>query len=129
VHAWRTRRGQRVGAWVSYAAAAGFIVSTILAVRYQAWPPDEAWGPKRASLLKSLEAEPGRFVVFVRSLPGTNRHAGWVYNAADIDAAKVVWAHDLGTEKNRELLAYFPDRDPFLLEVGELTASFQPYPR
>ena len=45
-----------------------------------------------------------------------------VYNGADIDASQIVWAHDMGEEKNRELFNYYqgsrkiwlyqPDADP-----------------
>jgi hypothetical protein len=34
----------------------------------------------------------------------------WVYNAADIDFAKIVWARDMGAAQNQELLNYFHDR-------------------
>jgi len=40
----------------------------------------------------------------------------WVYNGADIDSAPVVWARDMGTAKNRELLEYYSDRKVWLLE-------------
>jgi hypothetical protein len=33
-----------------------------------------------------------------------------VYNEADIDGARVVWARDLGPAGNRDLLAHFDDR-------------------
>ena len=52
----------------------------------------------------------------------------WVYNRADIDAAKVVWAQDMG-ERNQELIAYFKGRRAWLLEPGESgTARLSPYP-
>ena len=34
----------------------------------------------------------------------------WIYNEADIDRAKVVWAHDMGTTENCKLVEYFKDR-------------------
>jgi hypothetical protein len=34
----------------------------------------------------------------------------WVYNRADIDAAPIVWARDMGAEKNANLMEYFNDR-------------------
>ncbi len=44
-----------------------------------------------------------------------NRFEEWVYNGADIDASRVVWARDLGAE-NKKLLRYYPDRTAWLLE-------------
>jgi hypothetical protein len=48
-----------------------------------------------------------------------------VYNAADIDGAKIVWARDMGRSANRQLVDYYrdrhiwclaPDRDPSALQ-------------
>jgi hypothetical protein len=40
----------------------------------------------------------------------------WVYNAADIDAAKVVWAREMSPDRNRELMTYFSNRKVWLVE-------------
>jgi hypothetical protein len=37
-------------------------------------------------------------------------HDEYVYNAADIDNASIVWARDMGPEKNERLMQYFSDR-------------------
>jgi hypothetical protein len=59
---------------------------------------------QRASLLSRLEQEPGNHLVLVKEGP---THHEWVYNKADIDHAKVVWAHDMGQLENCKLFAYF----------------------
>ena len=51
----------------------------------------------------------------------------WVYNGADIDNSKVVWARDMGKEKNRELLEYFKDRQAWLVEPDENPPRVSPY--
>jgi len=40
----------------------------------------------------------------------------WVYNRADIDAAPIVWARDLGGDQNETLRRYYPDRTVWLLQ-------------
>ena len=40
----------------------------------------------------------------------------WVYNAADIDGSKVVWAREMDPENDRNLLAYYKDRKVWLVE-------------
>ena len=56
-------------------------------------------------------------------------HSEWVYNAADIDAAPVVWARDTDPVQNRELVEYFSDRTAWLLFVdGATIPRLAPYP-
>jgi len=50
----------------------------------------------------------------------------WVYNKADIDHSPVVWARDMGAEKNKELLEYFKDREVWLVEPDENPPKLSP---
>ena len=43
-----------------------------------------------------------------------NIHDDWVYNGANIDTAKVLWARELSPEQNSKLFAYFKDRQIWL---------------
>jgi len=63
----------------------------------------------RADLEKKLFALPGQHLVIVHYGPKHNFSREWVYNRADIDAAKIVWARDMGTG-NEELKRYFSTR-------------------
>jgi hypothetical protein len=54
--------------------------------------------------------------------------AGWVYNGADIDGSKVVWANDMGPEKNRELIQYFKGWQVWLVEPDQSPARVSVYP-
>jgi len=66
----------------------------------------------------SLLASPGKDVVIVSDGPLHSLHRDWVYNDADIDASEIVWARDMGAERNRELLDYYPDRKIWRLRDG-----------
>lgn len=72
----------------------------------------------RAEVLKTLEQSDGRHLVIVRYIPPHNVHREWVFNEADIDTAKVVWARDMGEQSNQELIRYFRDRHIWLAEEG-----------
>jgi hypothetical protein len=65
---------------------------------------------QRAALLERLDREEGSHLVFVRYGPQHNVGKEWVYNGADIDAAKVVWAREMGLPRDRELLNYYHNR-------------------
>ncbi len=81
----------------------------------------------RAVVQRELEAMPGEQLVIVHYGPGHIPHEDWVYNKADIDDAKVVWARDMGADGNKELLAYFKDRQPWLVYPDEHPARVEHY--
>lgn len=65
---------------------------------------------QRAALLEQLRGQPGQHLVLVGYGPKHSFEAEWVYNEADIDAAKVIWARDMDALKNCELINYFKGR-------------------
>jgi hypothetical protein len=88
------------------------ILICITAVLFQAkietpWPRGNL---ERARISYQLQDLAGPQLVIVDYSRHHNFYHEWVYNAADIDAAKVVWARDVGKDGNRELLNYFKDR-------------------
>jgi hypothetical protein len=89
-----------------------------------AWPRGDL---ERAAVLSNLEHQPGLHLVIVRYEPHHDPVREWVYNEANIDAGKVVWARDMGKDGNRELLQYFHDRNVWLVEGGGPAALPAPY--
>ena len=81
----------------------------------------------RAAVNRELSQLPGQQLVIVRYGPGHNVNTEWVYNAADIDGSKVVWARDMGTEHNRELLSYFKNRTAWVLNADTSPVRPEPY--
>ncbi len=93
----------------------------------KAWFGTAPRGLARARVLKRLEANPGPQLAIVRYSPTHDPVVEWVYNAADIDKSKVVWARDMSPEKNRELLRYFKDRQAWLIEPDFNPPRITPY--
>jgi hypothetical protein len=72
--------------------------------------------PSRAAVISKLERMPGKHLVMVRyEEDNHNIHDEWVYNGAEIDNAKVLWARELDAQQNAKLFDYFKDRQIWLV--------------
>ncbi|MGA2920857.1 MAG: hypothetical protein ABSE28_07105 [Candidatus Sulfotelmatobacter sp.] len=93
--------------------------------------PEKEWqhgDMGRAAIVKELDAMPGKDVVLVKYAADFDPDREWVFNGADIDGQKIVWARDMGPEKNQELLDYYRGRKFWIVEAdGE--ARLEPYQR
>jgi hypothetical protein len=70
----------------------------------------------RAEILKQLEAISGKHLVIVRYSTGNADTGEWVYNRADIDNARIVWAREIPGVDTEPLLNYFSSYNVWLLE-------------
>jgi hypothetical protein len=72
--------------------------------------------PSRAAIAEKLQHTPGKHLIIVRyDNNDHNIHDEWVYNGAEIDNAKVLWARELDPQQNAKLFAYFKDRKIWLV--------------
>jgi hypothetical protein len=79
-------------------------------------------------VVADLARRPGRHLAIVRYGPNhPNDFHEWVYNEADINAAKVIWARDMGPAQNEELINYFSDREVWLVEPDDTPPKLLPY--
>ena len=81
----------------------------------------------RAALQSQLSARDGQHLIIVRYQPDHSEFQEWVYNEADIDNAKVVWARDMGPYANEELISYFKARRVWLMDADEKPPRLVPY--
>jgi hypothetical protein len=66
-------------------------------------------------------------LVFVRYGPQHRYTNEWVYNDADIDRARMIWARDLGARENAQLRRYYPDRTVWLVDADAAEPVLIPY--
>lgn len=104
------------GLWYSLNLFDGRGIS--LALRhYETWDSiGNNAGQRRAAINRQLMQMPGQQLVFVRYSPHHVFQDEWVWNSADIDAAKAVWARDLGPAEDAKLRSYYPRRNVWLVE-------------
>jgi hypothetical protein len=73
----------------------------------------------RARIASQIQSTAGTSLVIVRYDPDHNPLEEWVYNRADIDRAKIIWAREIPAVSMQPLLDYFHDRKVWLVEPDE----------
>lgn len=140
LHGWQSQ-GKHVGRFLTRAVPVLCIL--VFALRAGAtplglslrpnWPPTwynlRATYSNRARFQAQLEGLPGDHLVLVRYAHSSSEDPGyaWVYNEADIDHAKVVWAWDMGEPQNRDLLEYFKGRRVWIVRLDNHPLKLEAY--
>jgi hypothetical protein len=91
------------------------------------WGPGN-FGAERARIEAELEQLPGKQLIIVRYSPQHEPWDEWVYNAADIDGSKVIWAREMDAANNLELMRYYSDRHVWLVQPDSQSEEVSPYP-
>jgi hypothetical protein len=91
------------------------------ALPFETWNGLNHGNPRRRIYVaRELEKIPGALLVFVHyDYPRHPFQDEWVYNAADVDGARIVWARDLGPEQDAELERFYPNRKAVFLRPDE----------
>lgn len=90
--------------------------STFWWLAFHGWMQGGGYTSQRTAIVDEFMQKPGQHLLIVHYGPDHNVHDEWVYNGADISGAKVLFARDMGTEHNRDLLAAFPRHTAWLVE-------------
>jgi hypothetical protein len=80
----------------------------------------------RPTVIDRLWHTAGKHLVIVHYTATHSLHEEWVYNDADIDGSRIVWAQDMG-DRNRELLDYYRDRKVWIIQPDIDPLAVQPY--
>jgi|tagenome__1003787_1003787.scaffolds.fasta_scaffold20989933_7 hypothetical protein len=82
----------------------------------------------RFAVIDTLNQQPGKHLIVVRyDEEEHNIHDEWVYNAADIDDSKIIWARELDGAQNTKLFEYFKDRKIWLVTPDDDNTYLAPY--
>ena len=81
----------------------------------------------RSQVEARLAAVGGSHLIVVRYAPEHNVLDEWVFNRADIDGARVVWAREMDPVRMRKLIAYFHGRRIWLLEADKHPTHLSTY--
>jgi hypothetical protein len=80
------------------------------------WYGPDHFGTERAKIEDQLERLPGKQLAIVRYSGTHNSMDEWVYNSANIDSSKVIWAREMDAANNDKLLRYYNDRQVWLVQ-------------
>jgi len=123
--------GHPVGRALSRAAVVLLAAAAAFGVAHRACDP-LVWActgdPSRAAVAEKLSRTPGKHLVVVRYRTGYNVHDDWVFNGAEIDGAKLLWARETNPQQDRKLFDYFKDRQIWLIEPEVDNTELIPYP-
>jgi len=124
---WRGRSVGRLAVWTIWVIA---IISFLGAFAERMRVEPSNWGVERERILTQLKNDGKRHLVVLRTYSKKWAYQEWVYNEADIDGARVVWAREMDTAQNRKLLAHFKNREVWLVEVDQdySRPRLMPYP-
>jgi hypothetical protein len=85
----------------------------------------QGWQHRRDEIETKLLSTKGTHLILIDYDDAHSPHQEWCYNSADIDGSKVVWARDLGQDKNLALLQYFENRIVYKLAVDSGDAQLE----
>ncbi|HWZ98621.1 MAG TPA: hypothetical protein VN025_12755 [Candidatus Dormibacteraeota bacterium] len=123
-------RGYAFGLLLSRLVVLGLLLQTANAVVTGNEDPLGLGGVRmdeRVEAIRKLESIPGKHLVFVRYAKDHNVHHEWVFNGADIEGSRIVWARELNTEQNQKLIEHFRDRNAWFIEADRFLSPPQPY--
>ncbi len=92
------------------------------------WYGPDHFGTERVRVEESLRQLPGNQLAIVRYSSLHNPFNEWVYNSAEIDTSKIIWAREMGVADNLELTRYYRDRKVWLVEPDVTPARVTEYP-
>jgi len=111
-------RGRPVGQLLVRVIPVGCVLSWALAGPLRL-PLNPLWirgDVERAAIVRQLEATPGRHLLLVRYDSSHTPHREWVYNRADINQAKIIWAREFDPKDDEQLRKRFKDRSIWIVE-------------
>jgi hypothetical protein len=125
---WHKRKIGHLMVWLTpLLALIALLVSLYASVKKDS---SASWYIQRARLLDGMKREGGEHLILVSYGSGHSVHNEWVYNEADIDRAKVVFARAMNSKQDCQLTEYFKYRRIWWLEIDrhQSKPKLKPYP-
>ena len=96
-------------------------------LNFQTWCCRVEGNQNKPRILAELAKTPGNHLVFVKAKSDPKNLFQWIYNSADLDGARFVWARDLGDPENAQLAAHMTGRTVRMVDPNVEPATLEPY--
>ncbi|BDI29696.1 hypothetical protein CCAX7_17470 [Capsulimonas corticalis] len=123
---WRGPQG-RIGRSVCRVVCVVCLLSAVGAYDDAAANVRGGLGQRAARVRAALARAPGQQLVFVRYGPRHPWRDEWVFNAADMDSAKIVWAREMDPAQDALVRSYYPKRKVWLLTENQWKSQLSDY--
>jgi hypothetical protein len=81
----------------------------------------------KPAIEKQVKSGAEYYLAIVSYDKGYSLHDEIVYNAADLENSKLIWAFDLGEEKNKALIEHYPGRKVLHMGVAGSVVKIEPF--
>jgi hypothetical protein len=92
------------------------------------WFGPDHFVTQRSIVEQQLEGMQGQQLAIVRYSPDHDPIDEWVFNGADLDGSKVIWARAMDSESDQQLMRYYGGRQAWLIQPDDANAEVTPYP-
>ena len=96
-------------------------------LNFQTWCCRVEGNQNKPRIMAELAKTPGNHLVFVKPKTDSHNLFQWIYNGADLDGARFVWARDLGDAENAQLAASMAKRKVWMVDPNVEPATLTPY--
>ena len=123
-------RGYALGLFFSRLVVLGLALQTANAAVTGNADPLDLGGVRmdgRVEAIHKLEAIPGKHLVFVRYSKDHSVHREWVFNGADLENSRIIWARELDADQNQRVVEHYSGRKVWFIEADRFLSPPQPY--
>ena len=96
-------------------------------LNFQTWCCRVEGNQNKPRIMAELAKTPGNHLVFVKAKTDPHNLFQWIYNGADIDGSRFVWARDLGDAENAQLAASMTGRRVWMVDPNVEPATLTAY--
>jgi hypothetical protein len=96
-------------------------------LNFQTWCCRVEGNRNKPRIMAELAKTPGNHLVFVKAKTDPHNFYQWIYNGADLDGSRFVWARDLGDAENAQLAASMAGRRGWMVDPNVEPATLAAY--